>query len=198
MCLDGYGTLLEHGFFGSYWWGFDQALKPNDLLGIAMTRPELFGKPLAQFMRRGSQHLTLMTGQGETLAQHRNRVALDSRVDRRGVPLARIDYSVGDRARSLWEHVCAEGRRVMEAAGAEQVWLGEMIHAHPLGGTVMGSSAENSVTDSFGRVHDFRNLFVAGGSLFPSIGGVGPTFTIYALAARAAEHIDRAWQTVVE
>ena len=53
----------------------------------------------------------------------------------------------------------------------------------------MGRDEQSSVTDSFGRVHDTDNLFVAGPSLFPSTGAVNPTFTLTALADRQADHL---------
>ena len=60
---------------------------------------------------------------------------------------------------------------------------------HIMGGTVMGRDDSQSVTDSFGRVHDTDNLYVSGPSLFPSSGAVNPTFTLTALAERQADHM---------
>jgi len=58
--------------------------------------------------------------------------------------------------------------------------------SHLSGGTIMGRSAETSVTDSHGRLWGADNVWVAGGGLFPSIGAVSPTFTVLALADRTA------------
>ena len=196
MCLDGYPKDRGAGPFGSYLWGFDQALKPNDLLGIATTRADLFGTELADFMQRGARHLAVMTGQCETLAAPHNRIVLDERQDSHGMPLARIDLSLDDNAEALWELVRRQGAQIMTQSGAQQVWLGQRILTHPLGGTVMGRGPEDSVADSYGRVHDIPNLFVMGGGLFPSIGAMGPTHTVYALAARSAEHIAAQWNTL--
>lgn len=52
----------------------------------------------------------------------------------------------------------------------------------------MGRDAKTSVTDSFGRVYGFDNLYVAGSGLFPTEGSVNPTFTLQALALRTADH----------
>ena len=41
------------------------------------------------------------------------------------------------------------------------------------------------------------NLFLAGSGLFPTSGAVNPTFTINALALRAAEHITANWSGLV-
>ena len=64
---------------------------------------------------------------------------------------------------------------------------------HTLGGTIMGRESESSVTNSYGQTHDVTNLFVTGSSLFPTSGGVNPTFTIHALALRSAHYMLRHW-----
>jgi len=38
-------------------------------------------------------------------------------------------------------------------------------------------------------VHGIKNLFVAGSSVFPTIGRVNPTLTIVALAIRLADYL---------
>jgi choline dehydrogenase-like flavoprotein len=53
----------------------------------------------------------------------------------------------------------------------------------------MGKDPRTSVTDSFGRTHDIRNLFVCDGSLMPTQGSANPGLTIQALAARTADYL---------
>jgi choline dehydrogenase-like flavoprotein len=60
---------------------------------------------------------------------------------------------------------------------------------HLLGTARMGDHPETSVVDPWGRSHDVPNLFVVGGSMFVTAGGVNPTSTISALALRAADHM---------
>jgi choline dehydrogenase-like flavoprotein len=45
------------------------------------------------------------------------------------------------------------------------------------------------VVDANARVHGVANLFVAGGSVFPTSGFVNPTLTIVALALRLSAHL---------
>ncbi len=53
----------------------------------------------------------------------------------------------------------------------------------------MGRGREDSVTDSWGRVHGVPWLRVADASLFPDSVEINPYLTIMALADRVAERI---------
>ncbi len=53
----------------------------------------------------------------------------------------------------------------------------------------MGFDKTKAVVDPDCRSHDHRNLYIIGGSTFPSCGTANPTITISALALRAANHI---------
>jgi choline dehydrogenase-like flavoprotein len=61
--------------------------------------------------------------------------------------------------------------------------------AHLQGGCAMGSGPDDSVTDSYGRVHGVPWLHVADSSLFPNSLEINPYLTIMALADRVAETI---------
>jgi choline dehydrogenase-like flavoprotein len=63
--------------------------------------------------------------------------------------------------------------------------------AHLQGGCAMGSGPEDSVTDSYGRVHGVPWLYVADSSLFPNSLEINPYLTIMALADRVAETIHK-------
>ena len=94
---------------------------------------------------------------------------------------------------ALIDHLHAEGKSLLQAAAATEAWTGRTVTGHIVGGTLMGDSPEHSVTDSFGRVHDMENLFLAGGSLFPGNAGTSPTYTIHAVSQRAARHMVLRW-----
>ena len=53
----------------------------------------------------------------------------------------------------------------------------------------MGIDPEHSVVNPDLRVHTVDNLYVAGGSVFPTSGCANPTMTIVALSIRLAEHL---------
>jgi choline dehydrogenase-like flavoprotein len=189
-------THRNSGAFGSYQWMIAQAVKPNDLLGIATTRPDLFGPALHVFMKRATRGFAGMTAVVEDLPVAENRVTLGAQHDGYGVPIARVTHDTHPESVSLWKASLAEGKEIMSAAGAEEVWTGPPGSMHIMGGTVMGTSAATSVTNSYGQLHDIPNLVIAGPGLFPTSGGVNPTFTVHALAARSANRLLATWKQV--
>lgn len=186
---DSYGKQ-RNGPFGSISWGIGPALKPNDLLGIANTRPDLFGPALSAFLDKASKHLAVMNGIIESLPQRANRIELASATDRNGVPLARIVHTLEPDSEKLWAFANKQGEDVMRAAGASEAWTSPVLAlAHVAGGTIMGDDPASSVANSYGQLHDAPNVVVAGGGLFPAIGAVSPTFTVLALADRTASQM---------
>jgi GMC oxidoreductase len=61
---------------------------------------------------------------------------------------------------------------------------------HPAGTTRMSVNPADGVVDVSLKVHGTSNVYVAGSSVFPSMGAANPTFTAMALALRLADHID--------
>jgi len=53
----------------------------------------------------------------------------------------------------------------------------------------MGTDAERSVVNEWGRSHDVKNLFIVDGSVFVTSGGVNPTSTIQAIALYVADQM---------
>jgi choline dehydrogenase-like flavoprotein len=195
MSQDDYGKARLGGPLGSITWGIAPAVKPNDLLGIAMTRPELFGPKLAGFMRQAARSIGLANAIVEGLPVADNRVELVAARDRHGVPMARIVHSPHPQSLALWDHANESGARALRLAGAAEVWTSpQRAFAHVSGGTVMGRDPAYSVTNDLGQVHGHANLVAAGGGLFPSIGAVSPTFTVLALADRTAAAMISDWE----
>ena len=191
---DGYGKDRRGGPFGSYQWLIAPALKVNDLAGFANTRVDLFGEELHTFLRRAATNLASMGAMCESVPDEANRVELDDARDRFGQPLARLVHRFDADALGLFTLTADEGRAIMKAAGATDVAAGVGFGtAHLMGGTVMGTEAARSVTDSYGRAHTVGGLVLAGSGLFPTGGAVNPTFTINALALRTVRHMIDHW-----
>ncbi len=179
--------------FGGYQWEIGQALKPNDLLGIAMGRAELIGKELDTFMHRAAKHIAVLGSVCEDQPLAQNRIELGEGTDRFGMRLAQSVYSASPDGLKLFEQSVGEARRILQAAGAKDIWTGPMGGQHTMGGTIMGADAAASVTDAWCRTHDVQNLVVGGPSLFPTGSYVNSTYTAMALAMRAADALARDW-----
>jgi choline dehydrogenase-like flavoprotein len=193
LSQENYAKDPGKGYVASSQWLIGNALKPNDLLGIANTRPDLFGDPLHAFLRTAARHLATMTFMGEGMPQAENRLVLSEKKDPYGFPLAQVVHQFGQDSLRCWEAGVKQGKAIMKAAGAYEVWASRRAQMHTMGGAIMGDSARNSVANSYGQTHDVANLFTVGTCLFPTTGAVNPTFTLSALALRSAQYILRNW-----
>lgn len=60
---------------------------------------------------------------------------------------------------------------------------------HHMGGTCIGFSPRDSVVDKNLKVHDIKNFYVAGSSVFKTGGYANPTFTIIQLSLRLGDYL---------
>jgi choline dehydrogenase-like flavoprotein len=126
----------------------------------------------------------------EDLPQRAQRVALSPNRDAFGLPLNRTFYA-GPSAyeRDGINRVLAQLRERLAPLGVREV----SAQPGPRGGHLLGTcrmgSGEEGVVDSDMRHLDLENLFVAGGSAFPTYAPVHPTLTIAALALRLGERL---------
>ncbi len=60
---------------------------------------------------------------------------------------------------------------------------------HHMGTTRMGISTQDGVVDANCRVFGVGNLYIAGSSVFPTVGHANPTLTIVQLTLRLADHL---------
>ena len=61
---------------------------------------------------------------------------------------------------------------------------------HQMGTTRMHRDPKQGVVDQNCRVHGVSNLFIAGSSVFPTVGYANPVLTLVALAVRLADHVE--------
>ncbi|MEM1152858.1 MAG: GMC family oxidoreductase [Pseudomonadota bacterium] len=189
ICHDRYKDRHKDEAYGAYQWLIANALKPNDLLGIANTRPDIYGPALEEFMTKASARMGNMVFVGEDIPLPENRVELSTKRDQYGMPLPKAIHNITAPTEAMCNNAVAEGLAIFKAAGVREPWQGPRFGMHIMGGTIMGDKPETSVTDSYGRCHELDNLYVTGCGLFPTSGAVNPTFTINALTLRTAEHI---------
>lgn len=138
----------------------------------------------------------------ENVPDSASRIYLSTRKDRLGVPLATVDWRVGDlerRSLARFHEILAaamkqtgRGDVELRIGNAENGWPESMGSGkHHMGGTRMHVDPRQGVVDPDCKVHGIGNLYVAGSSVFPSGGYANPTFTILALTLRLAEHLRR-------
>ena len=66
--------------------------------------------------------------------------------------------------------------------------LASLMTIHLFSSCPMGENRSQCAADSFGRVHDLKNLYLADASLLCTAPGVNPQGSIMALARRNALH----------
>ncbi len=130
--------------------------------------------------------LITLAGFGYVAPRVSNRVELDSTTDRNGMPNARVQFQYGPEDDAVIAQMAAGMRSVARTigltvehpAGASDICLmppGRDFHES--GTCRMGDDPLTSVTDSYGQVHGFSNLYVADNSVLPNIGGANPTLS---------------------
>ena len=142
------------------------------------------GAELRDDIRERYSRTLVLDTVGEDLPRRERRVELSPRKDDLGLPLNRVSYpqdtgyiALGRRA------MYADLERRLRPFGARLVRARRMGEgAHTLGTCFMGEGS--GVVDRDQRHHEIENLYVTGGSAFPSYSSHHPTVTICALAIR--------------
>ncbi len=198
MSYERMNKTSHKGAFGSSFITCGSAVKTSGLGGFANARLDLYGPELHAFMKKAARGFSRIGAFGEEMPNIENRVELATDKDRFGMPLGRIIHSYDQDAQALWNANFEEGLKIAKATNAKEVWSarGNMPTIHLMGGTIMGTAANNSVTNSYGQTHELPNLYVAGPGIFATAGAVNPTYTIFALSLRGAEQLAKNWGTV--
>ena len=98
----------------------------------------------------------------------------ESKPDRYGLPMLKIDYQIGDNERKMADYIFDVLEDVGKAAGIEWVHFkrgeldnnGSAIHEH--GCCRMGDDPKRSALNGWNQMHEVKNLFVVDGSAFTS------------------------------
>jgi choline dehydrogenase-like flavoprotein len=177
----------DKDFHGGYLW-LGQGPLPTEWASVLTGARGLWGQPLRDAMRDYNHQIGVKMV-GETLPDERNAVTLADDLDQYGLRVAKVTFGWGDNDKALIAHSLKEMRRSIEAIGADDIFEQPEDSNH-LGGTArMGDDPRTSVVDADGRSWDIPNLWVCDGSIFPTVGGVNPSLTIFALAMRMAHRI---------
>jgi choline dehydrogenase-like flavoprotein len=107
--------------------------------------------------------------------------------------MARIQLAAGAEAVYSLHEDPVLMRREADVARLDQApWLPARVglfSAHAMGGCAMGADPKKSVVDSRLKMHQYDNVWVVDGSVFPTSLGVNPQETIFALAHWAADQV---------
>ena len=163
-----------------------------DCLGEAGETAEVIQAPYARALVRS-----------EPAPNPDSRVTIDADVDQLGVRRAHLDWRLSELDRqSIWQTMDLVSRefavtrrgRVLTDVREDMPWQGVSGGSHHMGTTRMSDSPSTGVVDKTGRLHGVSNLYVAGSSVFPTVGFANPTLTIIALSLRLADHLSNALQ----
>lgn len=138
--------------------------------------------------------------QMETVPNPESRVTLSERRDALGEPRVALNWRTTAQDVEAYQRfddilrkeLSKEGMRIRKIDHdlSSDGWPVSMLPAkHAMGTTRMHKDEKQGVVDEHCRVHGVQNLYVAGGSVFPTSGMANPTLTIVALAIRSADHI---------
>jgi gluconate 2-dehydrogenase alpha chain len=175
----------------------------QEILGL-LPGVQLFGSVFKDLMRTSilRDRLAGVNLIGTDLPYLSNNVTLDPKVtDLNGQPVPRITYALGTHEQVAQLFYLLPITAMLAAAGAtlfaaipdslaRQVGGGTPPDTkHVMGGMQMGVSANTSVTDPYGRLHQMDNVYVGDGSVFVTSGAQNPTNTLMAVALRTARSL---------
>jgi len=134
-----------------------------------------------------------LTGFGETLPYHENKVELNrEKLDKYGLPTFNIDCEFKDNEMAMRKDMQDSAIEMLEAAGFENVRGYDSIGApglgiHEMGTARMGRDPRTSVLNGNNQLHEVPNVFVTDGACMTSAACQNPSLTYMALTARAAD-----------
>jgi choline dehydrogenase-like flavoprotein len=177
----------------------DAALS-GELLAFARGAPELAAYAVQKLRGRSRPSRMYLIDQMEQEPDPESRVTVNpSRRDRWGLPRLELDWRVGESTFRSQRRMHQLFKEILARSGIhtfQSALLDDPAHVptvmemkHPTGTTRMSTNASHGVVDTNCRVHGLANLYIAGSSVFPTVGHANPTLTIVALAARLADHL---------
>ncbi len=170
----------------------------KDILCVA---PKL-GKKLARSFFKKDLKCGNIFFHFEELPNPSNKIALDKNTkDKNDVPITNLFYKKSNFTIKKAKMMIEDFANTCRKLDLGRVGIDKKIYElkdydslgvyHHLGGTGLGKNKNTSVVDPDLRLHNNKNLFVTGSSVFPTSGYTNPTFTIIQLSLRLGEHISK-------
>lgn len=135
-----------------------------------------------------------ITGFGEILPYHENRIYLDKdKKDKWGLPVLAVDAEIKENEIKMRKDMMEDAKEMLEIAGVKEVntydngyWMAQGIHE--MGTARMGNDPKSSVLNKWNQVWDAPNVLVTDGAAMTSAAAVNPSLTYMALTARAVDY----------
>ena len=163
-------------------------------LGILNARAHVFRTPKMDMSETPRLGLFL-----EQAPDRQSRVSLSSKRDADGVPLLNLEWCLSELDKRTIHETYDYVSEMLEAAGAgrrvgplkkEDITADRIMHSnHQLGTTRMSRDPASGVVDENCRSHELDNLYIIGGSVFPTVSWANPSYTLLQLTLRLAEHL---------
>jgi choline dehydrogenase-like flavoprotein len=164
-------------------------------MGWARDVAELnIGKEFKEALYEPGEWTIGMTGFGEILPHHENKIYLDpSKKDKWGLPVLAMDAELKENELAMRKDIVAEAKAMLEISGVKEVETWDEGHAighgiHEMGTARMGRDPKTSVLNEWNQVWDAKNVFVTDGACMTSSACQNPSLTYMALTARAADY----------
>ena len=151
------------------------------------------GAGLKESLTEPGQWTIGLTGFGELLPYHENKITLDTNTkDKWGLPVLSMDAELKDNEKKMRKDITAEAVAMLEAGGVKEVHSWDGGHPvgdgiHEMGAARMGRDPKTSVLNGRNQVWDAPNVFVTDGACMTSSACQNPSLTYMALTARAAD-----------
>ncbi len=153
-----------------------------------------FGKELKDELLKPGPWRIGMSGFGECLPYHENKVSLNYDIlDEWGLPTLDMDAEIKENEIKMREDMRDQAVAMLKAAGYKNVrgYLGKAIPGaciHEMGTARMGHDPKTSVLNKHNQIHSVPNVYVTDGACMTSSACQNPSLTYMALTARAANH----------
>jgi choline dehydrogenase-like flavoprotein len=128
-----------------------------------------------------------------------SRLTLSERKDALGLRRIRLDWRLTELDWKTYEQTAHIVAREFQRTGAGRLRVSTeplvrdesrvLYSNHHLGTTRMSDNPDDGVVDRNCLTHDCSNLYIVGGSVFPTVSWANPTFTVIALTLRLADHL---------
>ncbi|MEH6406177.1 MAG: GMC family oxidoreductase [Leeuwenhoekiella sp.] len=153
-----------------------------------------YGKELKEAITEPGGWRIGLTGFGECLPYHENKMTLDyDKLDKWGLPTVTFDAEWKENEWEMRKDMVQQAIDMLTKAGFKDVEGYDRPGApglgiHEMGTARMGRDPKTSVLNANNQLHTVPNVYVTDGSFMVSASCVNPSLTYMAFTARAAEH----------